>query len=264
MAPPNPGLVLVSAVASLIAGEYQHTQGPVSAFFSIGRRIVTLLVEMVKRGTDFSQNLVVVGWRRRKPTSSSCNDHDRTTRRNAGVCRVLASTRRGSPPIAGVVVLPPRSWYNPNCKARMAHAVVSDGIGERSSSERRGERPQEKRCRRGLLRACDTGLRALGAPSLNTTSSIGTPSAFNLMAGVQAMLTNTGVCGPVSRRIAYVTLWRPRSAISCPLPCHLQHAPFRSAPFSTTPFTSRHRSAGPRVDPSFGTFRLRVLIAQKL
>jgi hypothetical protein len=54
-----------------------------------------------------------------------------------------------------------------------------------------------------------------------------------------------------------------------PFPCPLLHAVrsnmrlFRSAPFSTTPFTSRHTRTGGGPSRSV-RFRLRVLIAQKL
>lgn len=56
------------AVASLIMANTQHTQGPGQRVFSIGQRIVTLLVEWWKHGCAWSS----WSWRRRKPTSSSC------------------------------------------------------------------------------------------------------------------------------------------------------------------------------------------------
>ena len=74
---------------------------------------------------------------------------------------------------------------------------------------------------------------------------------------------------PVGSPLAALSVGAFPGAHALPFPCPLLHAVrsnmrlFRSAPFSTTPFTSRHTRTGGGPSRSV-RFRLRVLIAQKL
>ncbi len=74
---------------------------------------------------------------------------------------------------------------------------------------------------------------------------------------------------PVGSSLAAPERGRFPGAHALPFPCPLLHAVrsnmrlFRSAPFSTTPFTLRHTRSGGGPSRSV-LFRLRVLIAQKL
>ncbi|VEB02647.1 inner membrane protein YqjK [Klebsiella pneumoniae] len=74
---------------------------------------------------------------------------------------------------------------------------------------------------------------------------------------------------PVGSSLAALSVGAFPGAHALPFPCPLPHPVrsnmrlFRSAPFSTTPFTSRHTRTGGGPSRSVH-FRLRVLIAQKL